>query len=63
LSIYLPLYCKVLFDNNSCLIELRICDLSKTYFNGVRALKDVQTRAEADREFTRASTGGFECSD
>jgi hypothetical protein len=29
----------------------------------VQALKDVQARAEADREFPRASTGGFECSD
>jgi len=44
-------------------MELHIRDVSKTYPSGVQALKDVQIRARADREFPRASKGGFECSD
>jgi hypothetical protein len=40
-------------------VELHIRDVSKTYSDGVQALKDRQVRATAEREFPRTSKGGF----
>jgi hypothetical protein len=50
-STYLLYLAKYFPYDNYFLMELHIRDVSKNYPNGVQALKDVQIRAKADREF------------
>jgi hypothetical protein len=63
LSTWLLYIAKYFPYDNYFLVELHIRDVSKTCPDGVQALKYVQIRAKADREYPRASQGGVECSD
>jgi hypothetical protein len=56
-------FAKRFSPSHHSLMELHIRVVSRTYPDGVRALKDVRVRARAERGVPRASKGGFECSD